>query len=82
MMLTSIVFSFISKELIRRDWLPLKYSRKVFNTVGHWTAAAALIALGYVTYEQKYLAVGLLILAVGACGSAYLGYQVSVQFQV
>ena len=78
MMTTSIIFSFISKECIKRNWLPLKYSRKVFNTIGHWSTAVALIALGYVTYDQQYLAVGLLVVAMGACGAAYLGYQVKL----
>lgn len=39
---------------------------------------AALIALGYVGYEQIDLAVGLITLAVGANGACYLGYQVII----
>lgn len=37
----------------------------------------ALIALGYVTSEQKNLAIGLLTLAVGINAATYLGFQVS-----
>lgn len=36
----------------------------------------ALIALGYVTSEQKNLAIGLLTLAVGINAATYLGFQV------
>ncbi len=39
----------------------------------------ALIALGYVTSEQKNLAIGLLTLAVGMNAATYLGFQVSYQ---
>lgn len=35
----------------------------------------ALIALGYVTSEQKNLAIGLLTLAVGINAATYLGFQ-------
>lgn len=37
----------------------------------------ALIALGYVTSEQKNLAIGLLTLAVGINAATYLGFQVN-----
>lgn len=37
----------------------------------------ALIGLGYVTSEQKNLAIGLLTLAVGINAATYLGFQVS-----
>lgn len=44
---------------------------------GHWIPMVALIGLGYVTSDQKNLAVGLLTLAVGINAATYLGFQVS-----
>lgn len=43
---------------------------------GHWIPMIALVALGYVTSEQKNLAIGLLTLAVGINAATYLGFQV------
>lgn len=127
MLLLSYFFSFLSGILERRNFVPLKYSRKVFNTIGtyyrcaflitpnwsrpvaqrderltglvvqqqlqpvairvvniwilwnsagHWVPMCALIALGYVTADEKDLAIFLLVVAVGINSSTYLGFQV------
>ncbi|XP_031631771.1 putative inorganic phosphate cotransporter isoform X3 [Contarinia nasturtii] len=77
MLLLSYFFSFLSGILERRNCLPLKYSRKVFNTIGHWVPMCALIALGYVSSTEKDLAIFLLVIAVGINSSTYLGFQVN-----
>lgn len=45
--------------------------------VGHWIPMCALIALGYVTADEKDLAIFLLVVAVGINSATYLGFQVS-----
>ncbi|KAJ6640943.1 putative inorganic phosphate cotransporter [Pseudolycoriella hygida] len=75
MMLMSYFFSFLSNVLVKTNWVPLVYSRKVFNSIGHWIPMLALIGLGYVSNDQKNLAIGLLTLAVGINAATYLGFQ-------
>ncbi|XP_037035941.1 putative inorganic phosphate cotransporter isoform X3 [Bradysia coprophila] len=75
MMMMSYFFSYLSSVLVKTNWVPLQYSRKLFNSIGHWIPMIALVALGYVTSEQKNLAIGLLTLAVGINAATYLGFQ-------
>lgn len=81
-MMMSYFFSYLSNVLVKTNWVPLVYSRKLFNSIGHWIPMMALIALGYVTSEQKNLAIGLLTLAVGINAATYLGFQVSQKFRI
>lgn len=116
MLLLSYFFSFLSGILERKNCVPLKYSRKFFNTIGkifficslvrmgyivhntitiysicqrefitnnyiipnigHWVPMCALIALGFVTSDEKDLAIFLLVVAVGINAATYLGFQV------
>lgn len=77
MLFMSFFFSFLAGFLTKRNCVPLKYSRKVFNTIGHWLPMCALIALGYVSNkDQVSIAVLLLTLAVGISAATYLGFQV------
>lgn len=77
MLVMSFVFSLIAGWLIKRNWLPLKYSRKIFNSIGHWMPACALIGLGFIANDNNVvIAVGLLTLAVGMNAATFLGYHV------
>ncbi|XP_067632680.1 putative inorganic phosphate cotransporter isoform X2 [Eurosta solidaginis] len=77
MFLMCFVFSAISSVLDRNKCLPLSVSRKVFNSIGHWTPVVTLIILGYVGSDQTTLAIVLLTVTVGMNASCYLGFQVN-----
>lgn len=81
MLIMCFVFSWIAEILIRRDIVPLRHSRKLFNSIGHWVPMVALIGLGYVAAEQHWLAVLLLTIAVGSNAATYLGFQVMDWFR-
>lgn len=49
-----------------------------FIFLGHWVPACALIALGFVTADEKDLAIILLVVSVGINSATYLGFQVSL----
>lgn len=49
---------------------------------GHWVPMCALIALGYVTRDDKNLAILLLVLAIGINAATYLGFQVRSLFLI
>ncbi len=34
MMMMSYFFSYLSNVLVKTNWVPLKYSRKLFNSIG------------------------------------------------
>lgn len=77
MWVLSIVFSEISDRLMNRKYLSVGTGRKIFNTIGHWGAAASLVGLGYVSKEQSTLAVVLLTVSVGINSSAFVGYLIN-----
>lgn len=77
MCILSFFFIYLSKVLTRMDGVSLSFSRKCFNTIGHWIPMISLIALGYVTKEHATLAVVLLTLTVGISAATYLGFQVN-----
>ncbi|XP_018804075.1 PREDICTED: putative inorganic phosphate cotransporter isoform X1 [Bactrocera latifrons] len=77
MLLLSFAFIYLSKVLARRENVSLAFSRKFFNSIGHWIPMISLIGLGYVTKEHSLLAVILLTLTVGISGATYLGFQVN-----
>lgn len=73
----SFLFSFLAEILLKHNYLPLRYSRKVFNSIGHWIPMIALIGLGYASKDNVLLAVILLTFAVGASAGTHLGFQVN-----
>lgn len=77
MWLLCIGFSELSDWLVNRGCVSNGAARKIFNTLGHWVPAAALVALGYVTKENTPLAIGLLTVSVGMNGGAYVGFLVN-----
>lgn len=77
MCLLSFFFSFLSGILEKKNFLPLKYSRKVFNTIGHWIPMCAFIAIAFIRETDTDLAILLLVIAVGINSSTYLGFQMN-----
>ncbi|KAK7866131.1 hypothetical protein R5R35_004780 [Gryllus longicercus] len=75
MWILSFVFSWTSDFANKKQWLKLTTSRKLFNTIGHWGPACALLGVGYV--EEKASAVALLTVAVGLDAATYVGFQVN-----
>ncbi|XP_046403685.1 putative inorganic phosphate cotransporter [Ischnura elegans] len=77
MSIFSLVISWLSDQALGRKWLSIAAARKLANSIGHWGPAIALIILGYIPINQPLAALGLLILAVGLNGAAFVGYQVN-----
>ncbi|XP_073811730.1 putative inorganic phosphate cotransporter isoform X1 [Musca autumnalis] len=77
MLVLSFFFIYLSKLLGKMQNISLSFSRKFFNSIGHWIPMISLIALGYVTKEHATLAVVLLTLTVGISAATYLGFQVN-----
>lgn len=77
MCLLSFFFIYLSKLLAKKKSLSLTFSRKLFNSIGHWIPMISLIALGYVGQGHETLAVVLLTLTVGISAATYLGFQVN-----
>lgn len=77
MWILCMVFSEISDFLTNRKYVSVGTGRKLFNSIGLWMPAIALILLGYVTKENTTLAVFLLTLAVALNASAFVGYLIN-----
>lgn len=72
----SFFFSFISDTLNNKNILTPQRSRKLFNTIGHWGPALILISIGYITKENRIVAVVLVIFALGINSASYVGFMV------
>lgn len=77
MLILSLLLGEFGEKLVKRKILGIAASRRIFNSIGHWGPACALIALGYVPKGHIELAIGLLTLAVGINSATYLGFQVN-----
>ncbi|KAK9887952.1 hypothetical protein WA026_000250 [Henosepilachna vigintioctopunctata] len=64
----------ISDSLIARKKLSIKASRKIFNCLGTYIPAVALIILSFINPEMKSLAVLLLVIAVGFNAAILVGF--------
>ncbi|EDW02609.1 putative inorganic phosphate cotransporter [Drosophila grimshawi] len=71
------VFIWMSKLMDKYTSLSLGFSRKFFNSIGHYIPMCLLVALGYVPKEHDTLAVVLLTLTVGLNSAIHLGFQVN-----
>ncbi|KOB69692.1 Sodium-dependent phosphate transporter, partial [Operophtera brumata] len=60
--------------IIRKSWLSVTNTRKLFNTIGLWGPAIALIGLSYSPAGNMAFAVGMLTISVGINAGQYLGY--------
>ncbi|KAJ0176879.1 hypothetical protein K1T71_008058 [Dendrolimus kikuchii] len=60
--------------IIRRKWLSVSTTRKLFNTIGLWGPAVALIGLSYSPAGNLVLAVVMITVSVGINAGTYVGY--------
>ncbi|XP_061397385.1 putative inorganic phosphate cotransporter [Musca vetustissima] len=77
MWILCLVVSPIADTLINRNITSVTASRKIFNTIGQWVPMVCLIALGYMTEDQKTTATVLLTVAVGFNAASFCGYLVN-----
>jgi len=77
MWILCLVVSPLSDFLINRNYLSVTTSRKLFNSIGQWVPMACLIALGYMTQDEKTLAITLLTIGVGFNAASFCGYLVN-----
>ncbi|XP_054738469.1 putative inorganic phosphate cotransporter [Anastrepha obliqua] len=73
-MLLTFAFCGLNDFLIKRDYISIHTSRKLFNTIGFWVPVVPLILLGYMRKDQSNLALCLLVVTIGVNSSAYLGF--------
>ena len=67
----------IADWLINSKRLTVTSTRKVFQFIGHWVPAAALLVLAYgINCGDHTIAIVLLCIAVGFNGASFSGYQV------
>ena len=77
MWLLCLVVSPISDMLINRGFITVTVARKLFNSIGQWVPMVCLIALGYMTEDEKTLAIALLTIGVGFNAASFCGYLVN-----
>lgn len=73
----SLFVSPLADFLIVRKYLSTGASRKLFNSIGLFVPAIAMVSLSFVGEDQRNLAVFLLVLAVGANACIFSGYNVN-----
>ena len=79
MAIIMMICGWIADWLINSKRLTVTSTRKLFQFIGHWVPAAALLALAYgINCGDHIIAVVLLCVAVGFNGASYSGYQVGV----
>ncbi|XP_049312367.1 putative inorganic phosphate cotransporter [Bactrocera dorsalis] len=76
-LLLTFVFCFLSGFLIKRGYISVVVSRKLFNTIGFWVPIVPLILLGYMGTDRSELALILLIIAVGVNSAGNLGFLIN-----
>ncbi|KAJ8913433.1 hypothetical protein NQ315_017177 [Exocentrus adspersus] len=74
--LLSLVLSPIADYLIVRNFT-IGASRKIFNSIGLYTPALALISLSFVGTDQKALTVAILVIGVGFNAAIFCGYHIN-----
>ncbi|XP_054088911.1 putative inorganic phosphate cotransporter [Zeugodacus cucurbitae] len=73
-MFLTFVFCGLNDFLIKHNYINIRTSRKLFNTIGFWEPVLPLIFLGYLREDQSNLAVGSLVILIGVNSAAYLGF--------
>ncbi|XP_049308022.1 putative inorganic phosphate cotransporter isoform X1 [Bactrocera dorsalis] len=76
-LLLTFVFCFLSSFLIKRSYISINVSRKLFNTIGFWVPIVPLILLGYMRADQSELALILLVIAVSVNAAGNLGFLIN-----
>nr|XP_021195151.2 putative inorganic phosphate cotransporter [Helicoverpa armigera] len=74
MYLLSFVMGAMTDVIIKNQWLSVSATRKLFNSIGLWGPAIALIGLSYAPEGNMAFAVAMLTLAVGINAGQYTGY--------
>ncbi|CAB3221219.1 unnamed protein product [Arctia plantaginis] len=74
MYLLSFVMGAMTDVIIRKNWLTVTNTRKLFNSIGLWGPAIALIGLSYAPEDNMTYAVVMLTLAVGINSGQFAGY--------
>ncbi|XP_059058439.1 putative inorganic phosphate cotransporter [Achroia grisella] len=74
MTLLSFICGFISDLLIRTQRMSRVNTRRLFNTIGFWGPALALIGLSYATPENVVLPIFMLTMSVGINAGHFTGY--------
>ncbi|RZC33393.1 inorganic phosphate cotransporter [Asbolus verrucosus] len=77
LLLTGLIGAPIADKLITNNIISIGTTRKIFTSLGSFVPATALICLGFVDSDQKDLATGLLIIAVGCGAFTQCGYLVN-----
>ncbi|XP_026315260.1 putative inorganic phosphate cotransporter [Hyposmocoma kahamanoa] len=70
----SFIMGAMTDLIIRKNWLSVSNTRKLFNSIGLWGPAVALIGLSYIPSGNTTLAVVMLTLAVGINAGTFAGY--------
>ncbi|XP_075977864.1 putative inorganic phosphate cotransporter [Anticarsia gemmatalis] len=74
MYLLSFVMGGMTDLIVNKKWLSVTNTRKLFNSIGLWGPAIALIGLSYAPEGNKEFAVVMLTCAVGINAGQYAGY--------
>ncbi|XP_068633115.1 putative inorganic phosphate cotransporter [Battus philenor] len=74
MYLLSFPMGAMTDLIIRRGWLSTSNTRRLFNTIGLWGPAIALIGLTYIPEGSASAAVVMLTVSVGLNAGQYAGY--------
>ncbi|XP_049947673.1 vesicular glutamate transporter 2-like [Schistocerca serialis cubense] len=74
----SLAFSWIVNSVEKKQILSRGALRKVFNSIGYWLPAAALVALSFISVEDPTAAVILLTVSVGFNGFTIMGFQMNL----
>ncbi|XP_049308319.1 putative inorganic phosphate cotransporter isoform X2 [Bactrocera dorsalis] len=75
--LLTFVFCVLASFLIKRGYICVNTSRKLFNTIGFWVPIVPLILLGYMRADQSELALVLLVIIVGVNTASNLGFLIN-----
>ncbi|XP_043470642.1 putative inorganic phosphate cotransporter [Leptopilina heterotoma] len=73
----SFPISYYSDMSIRKNFLSVRASRFLCNSIGEILPAIALVALGYVSPDNPVLAISILVIAVATNMSIYCGHHVN-----
>ncbi|CAH2048160.1 unnamed protein product, partial [Iphiclides podalirius] len=78
MYLLSFPMGAMTDVIIGKGWLSTSNTRRLFNTIGLWGPAIALIGLSYTPKGNIFLAVAMLTLSVGINAGQYTGYMLVI----
>ncbi|XP_045772826.1 putative inorganic phosphate cotransporter isoform X2 [Maniola jurtina] len=77
MFLLSFPMGSMTDLIIRRNWLSVSNTRKLFNSIGLWGPALALVGLSLAPARIYWLAVVMLVISVGINAGQYTGFMLS-----